>query len=163
MSVLDMVFFMQSAHPVVNSMIVSVYSFTILGSVAQPCEVDQFGGPFVTYVRENDDLATFTARLRRVTGDGDDEWAKCRLAVVRNNIPHYLKTNGLATGQGSPWDDFISHYREFGNCRLRAVVADQRADLHHCNDWTYPQLGILRPVSEGEKVVRSQPKVIKIT
>lgn len=94
-SPLDMVF-MSNRHPTIRSMPVSVFNFTLLGSVVQPCDVDQFGGPFVTYVREDDDYDSFFARVRSISGDNEEEWEKVRPAVVRNRIPHFIRRPTIA-------------------------------------------------------------------
>lgn len=89
-SPLDMVF-MSNKHPTIRSMPVTVFNFTLLGSVVQPCDVDLFGGPFMTYVREDDDYDSFFARVRAISGDSEEEWEKVRTAVVKQRIPYFIR------------------------------------------------------------------------
>ncbi len=89
-SLLDMLF-MSGKHPRVRSMVVSVFSFTLLGNVVQPCAVDQFGGPFLAYLREDDDHESFAARLRALSGDSEEDLDRCRLAVVKDRRPTFIR------------------------------------------------------------------------
>jgi hypothetical protein len=70
-------------------MAVSVFSFTLMGSAVQPCDVELFSGPFITYLREDDNYATLAARLSMFTGD-KDLLGTARLAIVDDNTPHFL-------------------------------------------------------------------------
>jgi phage tail sheath protein FI len=70
-------------------MTISVFSFTLMGSAVQPCDVELFSGPFITYLREDDNYATLAARLSMFTGD-KDLLGTARLAIVDENTPHFL-------------------------------------------------------------------------
>jgi len=90
----DDMLFMYGAHPTIKSMVVSVFNFSLTGNFVSICEPHWFSGPFLTYVREDDDYYTLAARLGRVTGDAD--WSNYRLAVTRAAagskllVPHYI-------------------------------------------------------------------------
>lgn len=164
-SLLDCIF-MQSRHPRIKSMIVSVFSFTLLGNVVQPCDMEHFGGPFVTYLREDDDYDSFSARLRAISGDNDEDWEKCRLAVVKRKVPHFIKrpvpqenpisaagvapTNAAttATTELSLWDSFALKYEAFAKQGRLADIVKHDRTTKDCHNWSYPQLGIQRPVSD---------------
>eukprot|EP01038_Epipyxis_sp_PR26KG_P010572 gene10572-14200_t len=83
----DMIF-MRNEHPTIRSIIVTVYNFTLLGNICDSCEPDLFSGPFLSYIREDDDLTAIYDRFYLITGDEDI--SKCRLAVVKNNIPYFI-------------------------------------------------------------------------
>jgi len=80
---------------------VSVFSFTLLGSCVQACDPNHFSGPFVTYVREDDDYDTLARRMAAVTGEHEAEWSTYRLAVVHNRTPYHLQ-RAAATDVAAP-------------------------------------------------------------
>lgn len=80
--------FMHGKHPQVRSMLVSVYNFTLLGNVANVCDPHIFSGPFISYVREDDDYYTIAKRFGTITGETD--WEKYRLSVVANKVPYLI-------------------------------------------------------------------------
>ncbi|KAJ1434060.1 hypothetical protein B484DRAFT_446904 [Ochromonadaceae sp. CCMP2298] len=86
--------FMANAHPTIHSVPITVYSFTLLGSGVKSCDPHLFGGPFFSYVRQDDDYFSLARRLGRVTGDAD--WDRYRLAVVELHtqpsvsVPHFI-------------------------------------------------------------------------
>jgi hypothetical protein len=81
-------------------MAVSVFSFTLMGSAVQPCDVELFSGPFITYLREDDNYATLAARLSMFTGD-KDLLGTARLAIVDDNTPHFLPKQQSASNNMS--------------------------------------------------------------
>ena len=87
---------------VVKSMAVSVFSFTLLGSCVQACDPNHFSGPFVTYVREDDDYDTLARRMAAVTGEPEAEWSTYRLAVVHNKTPSFIPRGSAAAASTSP-------------------------------------------------------------
>jgi hypothetical protein len=82
--------FMQGRHPAIHSCILSVYSFTLVGSFASPCDAMSpvTGAPFLSYVREDDDFWSLARRLGAVTGDPD--WAQYRLAFILRKTPFFI-------------------------------------------------------------------------
>jgi hypothetical protein len=82
--------FMQGRHPAIRSCILSVYSFTLVGSFATPCDAMSpvTGAPFLSYVREDDDFWSLARRLGAVTGDLD--WAQYRLAFIVRKNPFFI-------------------------------------------------------------------------
>lgn len=68
------------------------------------CSVDDFTGPFVSYIREDDSFHTVLRRFGAITGDTDKEWDRCRLAVVRDKTPHFLTRPTHGQGQGQSTD-----------------------------------------------------------
>ena len=87
---------MRGVHPKVKSMMISVCNFTLLGSKVVTCHSKMFSGPFISYVREDDDFHSLAARLREVTGEED--WDKVRLAVVaKDNTAHFVVRPTLRT------------------------------------------------------------------
>jgi hypothetical protein len=87
--------FMRGEHPTIKSMIVSVFNFTLLGTIVDVCDIELFSGPFVSYVREDDDFRSLTQRFGEISGD--EEWEKCRLAVVRDKVPFFIAKPSIAT------------------------------------------------------------------
>lgn len=80
---------MRNKHPRIRSMVLSVFSFTLTGQMAVPLpcrEYTQGGGPFVSYIREDDDYQSLARRLAAITGDSKEEWWKMRLAIT--TMPH---------------------------------------------------------------------------
>lgn len=74
---------MRNAHPSVRSMVISVFHFTLHGSMVQALDPSFYSGPFLTYLREDDDYETFLQRLMRVSGDVElISSMRTRLAVV---------------------------------------------------------------------------------
>lgn len=74
---------MRNAHPSVRSMVISVFHFTLHGSMVQALDPSFYSGPFLTYLREDDDYETFLQRLMRVSGDVElISSIRTRLAVV---------------------------------------------------------------------------------
>lgn len=76
------IYFMKGLHPSVKSTIVSVFNFTLLGNKVVRCQADAFCGPFISYVREDDDYFALSARLAAIAGEPPGEFEKVRLAVV---------------------------------------------------------------------------------
>ena len=76
---------------------VTVFSFTLLGSCVRACQPDQFSGPFISYVREDDDYESVVARFGLITGEPDNEWKNYRLAVVHNKTPFFVPRGGGTT------------------------------------------------------------------
>jgi hypothetical protein len=83
--------FMMNRCPTVRSMPVAVMNFTLNGDVATPCDphVLVAGGPFLSYVREDEDYHAVMRRFGAITGDRE-EACKLRLAVVREGVPYFL-------------------------------------------------------------------------
>lgn len=82
---------MSGTHPLVRSMVVSVYYFTLLGNSVDICQPDLFSGPFLTYVLETDTYQSFMERVVKITGESISKlWNDSRLAVVRKRVPHFL-------------------------------------------------------------------------
>jgi hypothetical protein len=91
---------MRGMHPGIKSMMISVCNFTLLGSKVQTCDSKFFSGPFITYVRADDDFYSLSARLREITGEEDFD--KMRLAVVsKNNTAHFLARPSLRPAQSA--------------------------------------------------------------
>ena len=85
----------------VRSMPVTVFSFTLLGSCVRACQADQFSGPFISYVREDDDYESVVARFGLITGEPEQEWKNYRLAVVHNKTPFFVPRGGGSGGAAS--------------------------------------------------------------
>ena len=81
---------MQGRHYACRSIPISVCSFTLMGNSAAICDCNEsgFSGPFVTYLREDDDYLSLAKRLGMITGDA--EWEAYRLAVVVKFVPFFL-------------------------------------------------------------------------
>ena len=47
-------------------------------------------GPFISYVREDDDYDSVVARFAVITGEPESEWKNYRLAVVHNKTPFFI-------------------------------------------------------------------------
>lgn len=74
----------------IKSMPVSVFSFTLLGSCVKVCDPELFSGPFISYVKEDDDYDTVVKRLGVTTGEAEADWNAYRLAVVSNKTPFFV-------------------------------------------------------------------------
>jgi hypothetical protein len=85
----------------IKSMPVSVYSFTLLGSYVKICEPELFSGPFISYVREDDDYDAVVRRFGVVTGEAESEWNSYRLAVVLNKTPFFVTRGSTSVSASS--------------------------------------------------------------
>ena len=90
--------FLTGGNDSVRSMPVTVFSFTLLGSCVRACQPDQFSGPFISYVREDDDYESVVARFGLITGEPENEWKNYRLAVVHNKTPFFVPRGGGGGG-----------------------------------------------------------------
>ena len=82
---------MKGLHPTIKSTVVTVFNFTLLGNQVQICPPEAFCGPFLSYVREDDDYYSICARLAAVAGDEVTEFEKNRIAVVsRTRVPTFI-------------------------------------------------------------------------
>ena len=87
--------FLRGKHPRIRSMPLSVFSFTLVGqiTVPLPCrEYPQGGGPFMSYLREDDDYQSLVRRLAAISGDSREEWWKMRLAIALQQPNAHRKT-----------------------------------------------------------------------
>ena len=139
------------------------------------CAVDDFTGPFVSYIREDDSYYTVLQRFGFITGDTDKDWERCRLAVVRDKSPHFIaRPNRVSTGiaetastaadlldeQGkqaamvlkpaastvkSVWATLMELYPDYANNRCDLKVV---AEYQRVNGKRYPTMGIQRSVSD---------------
>mmetsp|Transcript_6726 Transcript_6726/g.9306 ORF Transcript_6726/g.9306 Transcript_6726/m.9306 type:complete len:543 (-) Transcript_6726:119-1747(-) len=149
--------FMLGKHPLVNSCIVSVYNFTLLGNSVNVCSVDDFTGPFISYIRQDDTYHSIWQRFGAITGDSEKDWDRCRLAVVRNKTPYFVtrpakveesaaaqQKQSSTMNQKSVWSLLMEHNPDFArlNCDTKAINDNQR------HTRIYPHIGIQRPVSD---------------
>jgi len=81
--------FMAGLNPNKKSMCVFAFNFTLLGASAVACPLSKMGGPFFTYVCEDDDYDTLLERLAVISGDRE-ALQQCRLAIVKDRKPHPL-------------------------------------------------------------------------
>lgn len=73
-----------------RSMMVVVMNYTICGSACRPCEIEDFGTPFISYIMEGDDHASVCQRFSELTGESAAELMEHKLAIVTNKLPTYL-------------------------------------------------------------------------
>jgi hypothetical protein len=66
----------------VKSMPVSVFSFTLLGSCVKVCDPELFSGPFISYVKEDDDYDAVVKRLGVTTGEPEADWNAYRYLYI---------------------------------------------------------------------------------
>lgn len=131
-----------------DSMVLSVFYFTLYGGGCEQCDASHFNGPFLSYVRKSDSYQSLIDRLIRMTGDSD--MAKYRLAVVnRKKEPTFItrpssgtsSTTSSSEGEGSSqwlWEYFVKKYKP------NTHVQDRYASSHQKYAW----LGIQRSVSD---------------
>ena len=97
--------YLTGGNDTVRSMPVTVFSFTLqaTSSSVDVCPPDQFSGPFISYVREDDDYESVVARFGLITGEPENEWKNYRLAVVDKNIPYFVPRGegGAATSESA--------------------------------------------------------------
>jgi hypothetical protein len=74
----------------IKSMPISVFSFTLHGSCVEVCDPELFSGPFVSYIKEDDDYDTMVKRLGVITGEIEAVWNAYNLAVVSNKTPFFI-------------------------------------------------------------------------
>ena len=177
----DMVF-MQGRHPRIRSMIIAVYSFTLLGNLVDTCDALDYK-PFLSYVREDDDYPSLCKRLSEISGESDLD--KYRLAVVSGDkVPHFIpKPTATAAAVGdqshsiggnnnnsqfhhqqqqdsSVWSLFCDKYPVFstgkadyiGIQRQYVVTGKSKSGPSRL----FPQLGIQRSVSDLHSKSRYQ-------
>jgi hypothetical protein len=83
-------YWLQNLHKQINSGVISVFNFTLIGSAVQVCDPEIFNGPFITYLREDDTYTSLVSRLSVITGD-KNLLNNCKLAVVHDgNRPHFI-------------------------------------------------------------------------
>eukprot|EP01040_Poterioochromonas_malhamensis_P007030 gene7030-7589_t len=85
---LEDLFWLSGNHDRISSRAVSVFNFTLIGNTVQYCDSDMFSGPFITYIREDDNYWTFLQRCAMITGEKDLHTN--RLAVVDASTPHFI-------------------------------------------------------------------------
>ncbi len=85
-----------------RSMMVIVMNYTPYGSACRPCELEDFGTPFVSFIMEGDDHASVCQRFSELTGESVTELMEHRLALVSNKLPTYLPRESDATQSGKP-------------------------------------------------------------
>jgi hypothetical protein len=84
--------FLRNYHTSIRSIPVVVINFTLNGKFADPCDptdLPGMGGPFISYVREDDDYQAILRRLTAMTGDKEDTH-KLRLAVIESKLPYFV-------------------------------------------------------------------------
>ena len=180
---LEDLIFMQGKHPKIRSMIISVYSFTLLGNLVDTCEVVDYK-PFLSYVREDDDYYSLCRRLTEISGEADVE--KFRLAVVFDKVPYFIPKPAAAVlhtiGDGSGtinnhhhqdisissvWSHFVDKYPSFVAKKDSSIVGGNNNLRVHGNfpittgkskfgnhTRIFPQLGIQRSVSDLHSKLR---------
>ena len=65
------------------------------------CPSKPFTGPFISYVREDDDYDSVVARFGLITGEPESEWKNYRLAVVHNKTPFFVPRGVIGAAGGS--------------------------------------------------------------
>lgn len=63
------IYWMRGLCPTIKSCLCSVFNFTLLGNSVSICTPEQFGGPFFTYIREDDDYDTLCERYAYHCGE----------------------------------------------------------------------------------------------
>jgi len=81
-----------------RSILVVVCNFTLNGKAAEPC--DNFGMPFLSYLKIDDDYDSLASRFVEVTGD--QEILKLRLAIIEDKIPQFF-TRSSTSENTSIW------------------------------------------------------------
>jgi hypothetical protein len=132
-----------------KSMIVLVFSFTLLGSGAKGLsfdDLDAFARPFFTYVSEDCTYDDLSRRVGAIAGE-DSVCMQYRLAVVKGNKPHFILRDGNNSsstntgssggnnggeeergeeeergGGGLVWSRFAELFSTFAEHSLEAVV-----------------------------------------
>lgn len=128
------------------------------------CTVDDFTGPFVSYVREDDTYHSLLQRFGEITGDTEKDWERCRLAVVRNRTPYFLtrpqvhKVNGGADSQhGSETTTVASNTTAPSKTVWSLLLEHNLEFMHHASEIKYvlqygpkgyPNIGIQRSVAD---------------
>lgn len=168
--------FMSGIHPEIKSMIISVFNFTVVNGRIRPCDPKEFGGPFLSYIREDDDLNSLSDRLGKITGEND--FSKFRLALVNNYVPHFIKKGSLSpvhinsndVNKSSPsrfqleskadterslspssptetlWEKYSKSFKIFSQLPLHEALEQ----LKKKNKKYLPQLGVLRVQAQKE-------------
>ena len=93
------IIWMRNEHPSIRSMLITVFSFTLMGNAVQPCDCEMFGGPCITYLREDDTVLSLAHRIEILTGDKD--LSGNRFAIVKDNVPHFLPRAQASLGAPS--------------------------------------------------------------
>lgn len=108
--------FMRGENPSIRSMIVSVFSFTLLGNACNPSpfnspEQNNFPGPVLTYVREDDDYEAVCRRIALINGESMEEAIKYRLAIVHKKVPTFIsrQNNNSTDAKRSPSPSTMSN------------------------------------------------------
>ena len=116
----DLDFMLKTSH---SSILVVVCNFTLNGKAAEPC--DNFGMPFLSYLKIDDDYDSLSSRFVEVTGD--QEILKLRLAVIEDKIPQFF-TRSSTSENTSIWSlvNLKSPVVWFGIQRSAASIVSTR-------------------------------------
>jgi hypothetical protein len=116
----DLGFMLKMSH---SSILVVVCNFTLNGKAAEPC--DNFGMPFLSYLKMDDDYDSLASRFVEVTGD--QEILKLRLAVIEDKIPQFF-TRSSTSENTSIWSliNLNSPVVWFGIQRSAASIVSTR-------------------------------------
>ncbi len=83
---------MRNQCPEMRSMVVLVFSFSLLGNAVVPLkgdDLEHFPKPFLSYVASTDSYDDLCRRLGVMAGE-EDTCSSYRLAVVKNKEPHFI-------------------------------------------------------------------------
>lgn len=145
----------------VNSIVVAVMNFTLLGSQVNPCDPEDYA-PFLSYLREDDTLQSLTQRFGAISGDSD--WSRCKLALVKERTPNFIsntQTPPIWEQFNTVFPDYQRHNYDLGEYYQNVVVpanhelrqenmyqrnGDFRELLGHPE--LFPQIGIQRSVAD---------------
>lgn len=107
-----------------KSVPVIVCNFTLNGKAAE--SIENFGMPFNSFIKTDDDFESLASRLVSLTGD--TEILKLRLAYVHDKIPHFFQRSATSseTQNTSIWN-FISSIRHASPCRGPIWIGIQRS------------------------------------
>ena len=65
-----------------KSSFITIASFQMFGTYAKLVKSET--EPFLTYIKDDDDINSLRRRIGIMTGEAEDDWSKHRLAFIKN-------------------------------------------------------------------------------
>ena len=127
-----------------KSFFVSIASFQLFGNVAKLVETDT--EPFLSYIKDNDDIDSVRRRIGLMTGEPEEEWTNYRLAFIREQrLPTFISSNN----ESSVWELFESTFPNWVSTSYSV-----RNHSYIFSDPRTPIIGIQRKFTSGGQMTR---------
>jgi hypothetical protein len=127
-----------------KSTFVSIASFQLFGNVAKLSETDT--EPFLTFIKDDDDIDSLRRRIGLMTGEADEEWGKYRLAFIKDHkFPFFLPNDD----ESSVWELLESTFPNYVT-----TISSVKSGTYTLSDPRTPVIGIQRKFNSGGSTTR---------